>query len=108
MSSYHLMYHISEPQDTGNFYHATYQYTEGRNEASLSQTIHRNNYEGMESLKLDTIRVMGMTRPVVSITVNLPDSNFLHEDWELLPSGELRVNKLQVPMHERATIVFSF
>jgi len=98
----------AEPQDNGMYYHSTYIYVEGSSEASLSQTIVMNNYEQMSSMEMDTVRVFGMSRAVSSIQINLPDSSIVHEDWESLPSGEVRLSNLNIPMDQRATIVFKF
>lgn len=89
---------FAEPQDSGVYYLASYNYNNG----TLESHIERNEYNGMSTKVLDSLRVMGVGHEITRITVN--GNN--HSDFVRLPSGEVQVNKLNLPIVQPFTVKF--
>lgn len=89
---------FAEPQDSGVYYLASYNYNNG----TLESHIERNEYNGMSTKVLDSLRVMGVGHEIRRIIVN--GNN--HSDFTRLPSGEVQVNKLNLSMTQTFTIKF--
>lgn len=89
---------FTEPQDTGVYYLAAYSYSNG----ILQSNIERNEYDGMIGKQLNTIRLLGASQEISRVTVN----GNSHTDFTRLPSGEIQVKNLRLPMTEPFTIKF--
>jgi alpha-glucosidase (family GH31 glycosyl hydrolase) len=87
-----------EPQDTGNYFHSRFTYSGGE----LRQTVEVNGYSEMSQKVLGSIRLLG-AGTITRVTVN----GSPHTDFTSLPSGEVKVNNLTVPMASAFVITFS-
>jgi len=69
----------------------------------LTQTIEVDEYPEMSQKVLGSLRIFGMARKISKITVN----GMEHREFTVRPSGEVKVNKLKIPMNSAYAIAFS-
>lgn len=62
-----------------------------------------DGYPEMGTKTLNTIRLMGLTTPATSVTVN----GVSHTDFENLESGEVLVRNLNLVANSAFTVVFA-
>lgn len=93
------------------YYLAEFEYTENN---QLTMKIKNNNYAGMQSLKLDTIRLMGLANGKSNVKISaqvVKNSNGRAQQLNidniiLSPSGEVKLTDLDLDMTEEFTINF--
>jgi len=86
-------------QKGGAYFSSTFAYSEG----TLTQTVIQNGYPDIAGLNLDTIRIFGANGTIDTISVNGQP----HTDFEILPSNEIYVRNLKIPVNSRYTITFT-
>lgn len=86
-------------QQGDRYFRSTIAYSEG----TLTQTVIQNGYSDIARLNVETIRVFGANGTINSILVN----GERHFDFEILPSHEIYVHNLKVPVNSRYTITFT-
>jgi hypothetical protein len=63
--------------------------------------VEKNNYPGMATKVLDTVRLLGATA-VTGITVN----GTAHTDFEILASGEVLITNLGIPANSPFVLTY--
>ena len=86
-----------DPVENGQYFYGTF----SASAKTLSSTIVNDGYAGMSSGILNTIRLLGATS-VTEITVN----GVAHTDFDVLPSGEVQINNLNLPVASAFTITY--
>lgn len=88
-----------EVQEIGRYFLSSITYSEG----TLTQTVINNGYPDISRLNLETVRIFGAPSVIDTILVN----GELHIDFEILPSNEIQVHNLKIPVNSGYTINFT-
>lgn len=86
-------------QQGERYFLSTFAYSEG----TLTQTVIQNGYSDIAQLNVGTIRVFGANGTIDSILVN----GQRHTAFEILPSNEIYVHSLNIPVNSGYTITFT-
>lgn len=97
--SFTYLFPFTEVQQTGVYFLSTITYSNG----TLTQTVIQNGYPAISQLNLETIRILGAPDTIDTILVNGEP----HSDFAILPSKEIHVHNLKVPVNSRYTITFT-
>lgn len=90
---------FTEVQESGVYFLSTITYSAG----TLTQTVVRDGYSDIARLNLRTVRVLGANNTIDTVLVNGEP----HIDFEILPSNEIYVHNLQIPVNSRYNITFT-
>lgn len=75
--------------------------TAGNN--TIAQSVHHDNYSDMRTKVLNTVRLLGLTTPPQSITVN----GRSHSDFTVKPSKEVLIEGLNLPANQDFVIAYN-
>lgn len=85
------------------YFSSTLDFSWSGNTGTLKQTVVTNGYADIEDKVLGSVRLLGASGPIRTVLVN----NVAHTDFTVLPSGEVKVNNLMVPINSEFSIAFS-
>lgn len=97
--SFTYLFPFTEVQQTGVYFLSTITYSNG----TLTQSLIQDRYSAFSQLNLETIRILGAPDTIDTILVNGEP----HVDFHILPSKEIHVYNLKVPVNSRYTITFT-